>query len=135
MNEIKTDLSKEQIKEAKDNMKYIRESIIVENDSGKYEVNSEELENSSFSDEEKKAISNFAGFMNESQGVQVQANAFTRCLQEVLDIGKSMAEEVANEIDKGNWLAAGGKLVKAGLFANPIVAFTFFMTCGATPVE
>lgn len=135
MNEIKTDLSKEQIQETKDSMKYIRESIIIGNDNGKYEINSEELENSSFSDEEKKAISNFVGFMNESQGVQIQANAFTRCLQDALSIGKSMAEEVANEIEKGNWLAAGGKLAKAGLVANPIGAFTFFMLCGATPVE
>lgn len=116
-------------------MKKIREDIILEGNSGDYEINKEALNNSSFNAEEKKAISNFVGFMNESKGVQLQANAFTRCIQDALDIGKSMANEVAREIEKGNWLAAGGLLVTAGLFAHPVAAFTFFMLCGATPVE
>jgi len=32
-----------------------------------------------------------------------------------------MAQEVAREVEKGNWLAAG-KLVATGLFVNPVSA-------------
>jgi len=46
-----------------------------------------------------------------------------------------MAQEVAREVEKGNWLAAAEKLVSAGLFANPVSAFAFFMLCGAEPVS
>lgn len=132
---INTDLSKEQIQKAEETMKYIKENVIIKNDSGKYEVNNKELNNSTFDSEEKKIISNFVEFMNASQGIQAQANAFTRCLQDAFSIGKAMANELGKDIENGNWLTAAGKLVAAGILVNPISAFAFFMACGATPVS
>lgn len=125
-----------EIKAMAQELEYVFTKIAVKDEStGKYVIDKQELNKSSYSKKEKRAIVAFAERMNNQGGITTYSNVFERCWADAVGIGGDVLDEFLGYVENKDWIAAAGILALAGISVNPITIFVFSLTCGATPVE
>lgn len=133
--------SEKEISEIANELEYIFTNIIVKNEStGKYTINQSELNNSSYTEEEKAGMIAFSDYLNDgstsisaSDGLVTAAasNTFKRCMSEALGIYGSSLDQFVEYVDKSDWVGAAGVLGFWGISVHPVTVFIFAMNCGA----
>lgn len=132
--------SEKEIAEMANELEYIFTNIIVKDEStGKYTVDKSELNNSSYTAEEKAGMNAFVeNILNDDSSLAsnnlvsaASSNVFKKCMSEALGIYGNSLDQFINYVDKGDWVGAAGVLAFWGISVHPVTVFIFAMNCGA----
>lgn len=135
--------SKKEIAKMANELEYIYTNIIVKDETtGEYTINQVELDNSTYTEEEKAGMIVFSSYLNEDDGSisPLASKTFKKCMSEALGIYGSALNQFITYVDKKDWVGAAGVLSFFGISVNPVTVFIFALTCGAgsassVPVE
>ena len=125
-------------------LEYIFTELYTKDESGLYVLNEDELEKSEYSSDDLKAAELIVQLVNgegmDSSLITTMSwkDTVARCIQDAYGIGKKVLNEIMKEIEKGNYIAAAGKLtsaVGAGTILGKPAALAFILLCGAENVS
>ncbi|WP_432361859.1 hypothetical protein [Sporosarcina sp. UB5] len=105
--------------------------IVMDENTGKYVVNEQELNNSSYSEEEKMGFLAFANYLNDNDSLSA-SNTFKGCMADAFGIAGAVLDEFIGYVENEQWIAAAGVLAAVRIFVNPTTIIVFFLFCGGS---
>lgn len=125
-------------------LEYLFSTILVKNEeTGIYTVNENELNNSPYTEQQRKDLIEAANYHNSQinnnqKGTMMMAasSTFDRCMKDLLGIKDAVWKEIKGYIDAKQYVAAASALVfVGGISIHPVTIGLFALTCGPKPVK